>query len=528
MHQEIKSIAGMSLGTLFSRITGFVKWAMLGAALGFSPLADAYNLAHLLPTMVYELVLGGILTAVFVPLVVEQFSAASGDDPWIAVSKLINAAILLLAAVTAFCFLTAPWLVDIQTLKVQARDRSLVLFFFLFFIPQILFYGLSALGNGLLNARGRFAMAAFAPVFNNLLVIITLALYLIWPGFGKLGLALGTTAGVAAQALVLAPSLRASGFQYHPVIDLGHPAVRKMIRLSGPVILYVIFNQLNLTVQNNLAIPLKGGVSALQYAFAFYVLPHGLFAVSIGTVLLPGLSDLAVRNEWEGFAQKVSQGIRWSAVVMVPAVAVYVALSQPLVEVLMQRGRFTVQDTKLLATVLSCYALGLFAFTLYLFLNRVFYSLQDTWTPLVLNFIGNLTNSVFNLLTVDRWGVPALALGHALAYSVIAALSLWLIARRVEKIKLRPIFDSLARVAAASSVVALMAAASSSFWPAITNGRTLMVKIPLLCLMLLTMAAFYLAAARLLKVEEVDAVWELLKKKFTLSRHAADEMSRNQ
>jgi len=513
MRQEIKSIAGMSLGTLLSRITGFVKWAMLGAVLGFSPMADAYNLAHLLPTMIYELVLGGVLTAVFVPLVVEQFSAAGGDQAWIAVSKLINAAILMLAAVTAFCFLTAPWLVDIQTLKIQARDRDLVLFFFLFFIPQILFYGLSAIGSGLLNARGRFVMAALAPAVNNLLVILTLTLYLVWPGFGKLGLALGSTAGVAAQALVLAPSLKASGFRYHPVVDLGHPAVKKMVRLSGPVILYVVFNQLNLTVQNNLAIPLKGGVSALQYAFAFYVLPHGLLAVSIGTVLLPGLSDLAVRGQWPGFAQKVSQGIRWSAAAMVPAMALYVALSLPLVEVLMQRGRFTAQDTRLLATVLSCYACGLFAFTLYLFLNRVFYALQDTWTPLRLNFIGNLINSIFNLLTVGRWGVPALALGHALAYTVIAALSLWLIARRVAELKLRPIFDSLGRVAAASSAVALAAAAASNIWPTLAGSRPLIFKLFLLVLVLSAMAAIYFAAAKLLQVEEVATLWDLMKSK---------------
>lgn len=506
-------MAGMSLGTLFSRITGFAKWAMLGAALGFSPLADAYNLAHILPTMIYELVLGGVLTAVLVPLVVEQLQQADRAQAWLGVSRLANAAILLLAGVTLVCWAAAPWLVRVQTLKIGGADRQLVLFFFIYFVPQILFYGLSAIGNGILNASHRFTLAAFAPVFNNLAVVATLGLYMAWPGFGRAGLALGTTLGVMLQFLVLAPELRAAGFRYYPSLDLRHPAVLKMARLSCPVVLYVIFNQINLSVQNNLAIPLQGGVSALQYAFAFYVMPHGLLAVSIGTVLLPGMSELAVKGDWGGLARKVEQGLSWSAAAIMPAMAVFITMSLPLIQVLMQRGRFTGGDTVLLTSVLACYSLGLLSFSIYLFINRVFYALQDTWTPLALNFTGNLTNSLFNLLSVGALGVPGLALGHALAYTVIAVAAVYLIVRRIEEIDLRLVLASMARVAAAGAIVGLFGWAFTRAWVGWMGGVSLWVKAGILGVGLAAAGLIYLGAARTAGVREVTDLADAIKKR---------------
>ncbi|MDP2808209.1 MAG: lipid II flippase MurJ, partial [bacterium] len=295
MSKTLRSIAGMSLGTLFSRLTGFVKWAALGAALGFTPLADAYNLAHALPAMIYELILGGILSAVFIPVIVEQLSEHEPKQAWLNISQVINAGLLVMAATTIVCFAASPFLVYIQTLNAKIATREQTLFFFWFFIPQIFFYGLSAIGGGVLNARGKFAAVAYAPVANNLMVIATLLAYKLFPWFGPAGLALGTTFGALVQALILLPGLKTCGFKYHFAVNFRHPAVVKTFRLALPVILYVAFNQLNLTVQNNLAIGIQGGVSALQYAFAFYILPHGLLAVSIGTVLLPGLSRLAVK-----------------------------------------------------------------------------------------------------------------------------------------------------------------------------------------------------------------------------------------
>jgi putative peptidoglycan lipid II flippase len=510
MSKHLKSIAGMSLGTLFSRLTGFAKWAALGAALGFSPLADAYNLAHILPSMIYELILGGILSAVFIPVVVEQLTQFEPEQAWRNVSQVVNAGLAIIGAATVLCFAFSPLLVYFQTLKADPATRHLVLFFFLFFIPQIFFYGLSAIGGGILNARDRFAIVAYAPVLNNLIVIGTLAAYRLWPWFGNTGLAVGTSLGVLIQAMVLYPSLKSSGFRYHWSLDFGHPAVRKVVKLSGPVILYVIFNQLNLTVQNNLAINIPGGVSALQYAFAFYILPHGLFAVSIGTVLLPGLSGMAVKNDWQRFAATIKKGIIWSALVIMPALAAYVSLSLPIVQTLMQHGRFTGTDSRILSTVLSCYSLGLFSFTLYLFLNRAFYALQDTTTPLMLNFTGNAVNSGFNFLVVGWLGIPGLALGHALAYTVIAALSLWLIKRRVGELDLGKVGVTLARITAASLVLGLAGWITNLGWQRYIGRSEFGPKVVYLSAVIMLLAGLYLGLARIFKIEELTEMIKTL------------------
>ncbi|MCU0606626.1 MAG: murein biosynthesis integral membrane protein MurJ [Candidatus Edwardsbacteria bacterium] len=513
MSGRLWSIAGMSLGTLLSRLTGFVKWALMGAVLGFTPLADAYNLAHILPNMIYELVLGGILSAVFIPVVVEQLAGPDRDRAWRDISRMTNAALLVLGAVTLACWGMSRWLVDVQTIGIAPERRQLVWFFFILFVPQVFLYGLSALAGGVLNARGRFAAAAYAPVLNNLAVIAALAAYRWLPGFGKVGLGLGTTAGVLVQFLAQYPSLRRAGWRYHPGIDLRHPAVAKILRLSGPVLLYVIFNQINLTVQNNLAIRCPGGVSALQYAFAFYILPHGLFAVSIGTVLLPELSGLAVRQHWEGFARAIERGIVWSGLVILPALAVYTAFSFPIVQVLMQRGRIGAQDTRMLATVLSCYSAGLFSFTLYLFLNRAFYSLQDTATPLLLNVAGNAVNTVFNLALVGVLGVPGLALGHATAYTVIAVMGLILLKRRVAAIDLRSVLRSLGRIATAALVTAAVAWAAGIGWQWWLAASASSAKVVALAAALTALAGVYAAACALLGVPELSRLAAALRQR---------------
>ncbi len=509
----MKHMAGMSLGTLFSRLTGFVKWAFMGAVLGFTPIADAYNLAHILPTMIYELILGGILSAVFIPVVVEQLSSPDKEQAWKNISQIVNAALIALGATTLLCWIGSPLLVYIQTLKAGPELRRQVLFFFIFFVPQIILYGLSALAGGILNARDRFMVVALAPVVNNVIVIVALAAYRWVPGFGIIGLALGTTLGVLGQALVQYPSLKKAGWQYHFSIDFKHPAVIKIVKLSLPVLAYVILNQINLTVQNNLAINFQGGVSALQYAFAFYVLPHGLFAVSIGTVLLPGLSGLAVKKDWPRFAGTVEKGIIWSAIVIIPALVIYLTLSLPIVQVLMQRGRFTLQDTRLMATVLSCYSLGLFSFTIYLFLNRVFYSLQDTVTPLALNFVGNASNTIINFALVGLLGIPGLALGHAAAYTIIAGISLWLIKKRLPDIRLGLVSRSLIKITAASLLTGAGAFFLNDLWLRQMGSLGLWPKAGILTGFLSLLILLYLAAAKFFGLTEIDEVVLAIKRK---------------
>ena len=301
-HRLVRSSAVVGLGTALSRITGLLRVSAL-AALGLGRLTDVYNIANSTPNIVYELLLGGILTATLVPLYVEHYERK--DDR--ATDAINSVAIASLAVISVLGFLAAPWIIDLYTLRLhgagKVAQQALATDLLRWFMPQIFFYGLTALATAMLNARRRFAAAAFAPVLNNIVVIAALlALPVIAtepptvtsvlqdPKLVVL-LGLGTTAGIIAMALVLLPALRHAGARLHWVWEWRHPAVRHLARLSGWTIGYVATNQVAFWVALFLAYGTRGDASVYLAAFTFFQLPHGLFAVSIMTALAPELAS---------------------------------------------------------------------------------------------------------------------------------------------------------------------------------------------------------------------------------------------
>ncbi|MDP2806680.1 MAG: lipid II flippase MurJ, partial [bacterium] len=205
------------------------------------------------------------------------------------------------------------------------------------------------------------------------------------------------------------------------------------------------------------------------------------------------------------------KGISWSALCIIPSMAVLITCSFPIVQSLMQHGQFNAADSAMLAQVLSLYSLGLFSFTLYLFLNRVFYSLQDTKTPMALNFTGNAFNSLFNLMAINKLGVNGLALGHAAAYTLIAGLSLWLISSRIKEIKLLALLPVFLKTAAASALVGLMGWGFSLLWQRWISSGIFGPKIFYLAALLLLLGAAYLGLARLFRISELMEMFKMLR-----------------
>ena len=238
-------------------------------------------------------------------------------------------------------------------------------------------------------------------------------------------------------------------------------------------------------------------------------------------MLLPQLSALAVRKDWAGFAANIERGLVWSALVILPASVVYAAFDQPIIQVLMQRGLFVRGDTEMMAGVLKYYALGLFPFTVYLFLNRAFYSLQDTKTPLGLHFIGNAFNSLFNLAIVATMGAAGLALGHAAAYTLIALLSLGLIGRRIRELRWMVMLSPLAKIVASSLAAGLLALAAAHLWSRLTAGAGAEAEAFILAAILALMVLVYLGMARLMGIVELEALWSLIKKRLSESSRAS-------
>jgi putative peptidoglycan lipid II flippase len=321
----------MTLGTGISRITGFARTAALASVLGLTgkEMADSFNLANITPNIVYDLILGGVLASLFIPVFVEYLRTKDEQEAWHVANSVFNLTLLVLLVVSVGLCITAPWIIKAQTFLAHGRQQmeTDAIFLLRFFIFEVVFYGFCAIYTGILNSYKHFTIPAFAPIVNNIIVIATVIIYAVYPN--KYVLAIGATLGVVGMAIIQLPWVRRTGFRYKPVIDLKHPAVRKIGRLAVPVVIYVLINQVGLWVVNILAAQVSGGISAFQYAYIFFQLPYGIVAVSIITALFPSLSESSVRKNKKQIVDSTSLGIRTTAFVVIPASVAYAILATP-------------------------------------------------------------------------------------------------------------------------------------------------------------------------------------------------------
>ena len=512
-----RATLGMAAATVASRITGFGRVFALAYAIGFFRLTDTYNLANTTPNIVYELVLGGILSATLVPVFVDRLATRDEDDAWRGISAVVTVATAALVTLTVVFLLAAPLIIRLYTFRVSgatAADQQAVATALLrTFAPQVLFYGLIALATALLHTHRRFIAPAATPVLNNLIVIGVLLAFphlfhatslaaarhdtaaLLWLG-------LGTTAGVVAQGLALIPSMRRAGLRLRPVWDPRHEAVQRMLRLSGWTFGYVVANQVALWFVLVLANGESGDVAAYQAAFLFFLLPHAIFAVSVMTALLPEMSERWAIGDLAGFRTQLSFGLRLTAVVLVPAAAGYVVLAHPIVNLVLRHGALTVQSADTTADLLALFAIGLPFFSAYLLLMRAYQAMQNTRVMFVTYCIENGLNIVLGLALYPWLGVQGLALALALAYGGGTAVALWDIRKRAGGLDGMAIGRSLVRVSAATAVMAVGVAAVSGLIGG-DEGLHLLLRVVAAVGAGVTLFAL---AARLFRVAEVQSL----------------------
>jgi putative peptidoglycan lipid II flippase len=467
----LRSNIVVATGTALSRVTGLLRVFVFAYVIGQTLVADSYKLANETPNIVYDLLLGGVLSATLVPL----FSSfLGGDDDEAddhATNVVITTAATLLVGLTILAVAAAPLIFRLYSLNLAdgvdaGLFRQVGTTLTRIFLLQILFYGLTGIANAYLNSRRRFFAAAWSPILPNLIIIVTL---LSLPGAGdtawELGdvitnarlrwtLGLGATAGIAAMAVVVVPAMLGAGLRFRPRWEWNHPAVRKLLVLSGWTIGFVAANQVALLVVRNLALGQGEGIAAAYFdAFTWFVLPHGLLAVSIATTFQPELARAVTRRDRADFVHHASLGTRMIALLTLPAAAGMFVLRGPIIG-LMQRGQFDATDTLNTSRALAGLSVGLVGFSIYLFVLRGFYAHQDTRTPFVLNVGENLLNIVLAFVLVGRWGVLGLGLAYAFAYLLSAAWALQVLRNKVRGFTLAPIVRSLWKMGLAAVLMA--------------------------------------------------------------------------
>jgi putative peptidoglycan lipid II flippase len=446
----------MAAGTVASRALGFVRSAVIVAAIGSAATADSFNTANTIPNILYILLAGGVLNAVFVP----QLVRAMRDDPERSqayTDRLLSLVFVVLLVVTVVATLCAPLLIWLYTSlgHHDAGDRHIGVLLAYWCLPQIFFYGAYTMLGQVLNARGSFGPMMWAPIVNNIVAItgglLFIAAFTIDSdnpqslGTGEITLlGVSTTLGVAAQAAVLVPVLRRTGFRFRPRFDLRGSGLGRAGHLAKWTLLFVLVNQLAYIVIVNLGnsagSAAKGvidyGIGYTPYATAYliFILPHSIITVSVMTGLLPRMSREAADGDLVAVRRSLSEAWRLTGVGVMLCAAILVALGPQLAGVLYSSAPEAPRSGYYIGLVAAAFALGLPAFSAQYIALRGFYAFEDTRTPFYLQVAIAATNVVlalaFYAVLPLRWKMVGVALAYALTYIGGLALSTSVLRRR--------------------------------------------------------------------------------------------------
>ena len=467
----------MAVGTVLSRLTGLLRLVALVYAVHFSGLADAYNLANTMPNVVHDVVLGGIVSATFVPVFVSQLARASEEEAWEAISAVTSVAVLVIGVASVAFLVATPWIIGAMTALNRASgaaaERTVATQLLVLFVPQLACYGCISVATALLNARRRFAAPMFAPIANNAVLIGALVAFglvtrsptpqaLLAHRGELLLLGLGTTVGVGVQLGCLFPSLRRADLRLRWYPRLGHPAVRRVIGLSGWTVGLVVGNQLALLVVLALAVHVgPGSVTAYTYAYTFFQLPYGVVAVSIMSAAAPDLAAHWASRDLRAFRRRMDGGLRVMLAVIIPVSALMLVLAKPLLALLgVMIGHPASTGTT--AVALAMLSLGLPGFCTFLYVVRVLQSTQDLRSAFWLYALENGVNVVAAIALAGPLGVRGITLSISIAYTVAAVVGLRHVRRRIGGLDPARVGRPLGRVTTATVVLLLGAVLGSS------------------------------------------------------------------
>ncbi len=425
----LKNVLLISGSTAISRVFGLVRDVVIADLFGASRAYDAYLIAFMIPHMLRRLLAEGALSSAFIPLFTERLTKDGPDRATRFANTVVTAALLLFPGLVALGIFFAPFYVPFFADGFSAAQLELTIKLTQITFPFIALVGIAAILMGVLNSYERFFAPAFAPVLFNVGVIVCAFALMSFFTEPIYALAVGVLLGGLGQLLFQVPYLR-DRWRYRPTLDLRDEGLQKLFRLMLPSVVGLAIFQINTIVDNKLASHLaEGSVSVLQYAIRLFQLPLGVFAVSIGSVILPRLSAHAAARDALALAQTLRESVKFSLFILLPATAGVYALAEPIIRLLFEHGNFTPDDTRLTAYALRNYLPGLIGYALVYLLTRAFYALQDTRTPLFVGAVGVALNVVLDYALVGPLGVGGLALATSLA-GIVNTVLLLLILRR--------------------------------------------------------------------------------------------------
>lgn len=518
-HRIARAAGLMSVATFISRILGYARDMILAFYFGATGLSDTFFVAFRIPNLLRELFAEGSMASAVIPVLTE-YQAKQEEEA----KKLVRTAFtFVLAMVGVICVLGiifAPAIVSVIApgfLRSPEKFRLTVLLTRIMF-PFLLFISLAALLMGALNARRVFFIPALAPATLNITIIAAVLILTTWLQRPVLAAAVGVVLGGFVQFVFQIPSFIRKGYSMRPDMDFRHPGLLKMARLVLPATVGMAVAQINIVVSNVLASFLSSGsITYLFYSMRLIQFPIGVFGVAMGMAVLPSLSEHALKKDFERLREDFSFALRLLFFISVPAMAGLIALREPIVNVLFQRGRFDYAATDGTAQALLFYSMGIWAIVGVRVVTATFYSMQDTRTPVKVAVAALTANVLLSLVLMGPMRHSGLALANALSSMLNFTLLFYFLRKKLGRVEGTRILRSFIKVLIASSAMGLIgwwgatAPGVKELWTQSGEG---LLKAGYLSGTILACVAAYLLISRILKAEELSFVVNLIRSRF--------------
>jgi putative peptidoglycan lipid II flippase len=531
-HELFRASSVMAVGTIISRITGFIGGVIMIATLGTALLADAFNVANTMPNILYNLLVGGALTAIFVPQLVRAFDDADGGHLF--ASRLVTTISGILLALVVIGVIFAPQLVYLYAPSFSTpgfeTEREIAIAFTRYCLPQIFFLGLFTMLGQVANARGSFAPLMWAPIANNLVVIVVFSAFLLkWPTVNVDSitdtqiqiLGWGTTAGIIIQALILIPVVKRSGIRIRP--KWGVAGLGKSFSLAGWTLVYVLISQIGYLITVNVAttaavqsakagIATGVGFTPFKNAYLIMLLPYSIVTISIVTALLPHMSKLAINKKIDDVKAQLLRAIKTVGVLTIPSSVAFLLFGPLITEVLF--FGISKNDGIYIGYVLSALSLGLVAFSINLVLIRGFNAFEDTrtqvWSILIINIISVGLSYLFLAVLPSDWVTVGLGFAFSASYLIGLFITLRLLKKHTGVIHIREFIGQHGRLLSASLIAMLPVFAISQYFGWVGSDASDAIRVGQLLFVIVAGSVGYFFAAKALRISEVSGITALI------------------
>ena len=519
----LKSSTIMAVGTIVSRITGLVRGLLLVAVLGTTLLGDTFNVANTMPNILYNLIIGGALTAVFVPQIVRATGDADGGSAFI--SRLVTATFVFLAGLVLLAIVLAPVLVGIfATSYIGRPEFDVTTLFMRYCLPQILFMGLFALLSQVANAKGKFGPMMWAPVLNNIIAIAVFGWFLKYstqptvttiPDSEIIWLSLGCTVGYMAQALILIPAISKTNIKIRPRFDWRDSELRKSLHLATWTLLFAAISQISYLVTVNLStgaavksiengIETGVGFTPFSNALLIYMLPHSIITISVVTALLPALSKLAHEKKSLLIHDQLVSAMRLVGIVTVPSSIAFLFFGPLMTETLF--FGISLADSNYLGYTLCALALGLAPMSINLIALRGLNAFENVKLQVLSNTIMNIVGVIVSIVVAftlpAEWVTVGLAGALAFSYFFGAWSTIRLLRRYEISISISEVVGFYLKLTSLALLVAVPVWFSRNLIPGGNMIRLIIV--------LVVCGVGYLALCKIARVREINSAIQVL------------------